>query len=187
MPLSIVILAAGQGKRMKSDLPKVLQPLAGQPLLSHVLDDREGAARRRDPRRATATAASGCKQALADEPVNWVLQAEQLGTGHAVAQAMPAIPDDHRRADPVRRRAAGASADARAAASTQCGAQVARRAHRRARRSDRLRPRRARRRRQRRAHRRAEGREHQGARDPRDQHRARWPRPRARCAAGWPR
>jgi bifunctional UDP-N-acetylglucosamine pyrophosphorylase / glucosamine-1-phosphate N-acetyltransferase len=94
MPLSIVILAAGQGKRMKSDLPKVLQPLAGQPMLAHVI--------------ATAQALGAdtihvvhghggeqVKQALASETVNWVLQAEQLGTGHAVAQAMPSIPDDH--------------------------------------------------------------------------------------------
>jgi bifunctional UDP-N-acetylglucosamine pyrophosphorylase / glucosamine-1-phosphate N-acetyltransferase len=94
MPLSIVILAAGQGKRMKSNLPKVLQPLAGHPMLAHVI--------------ATAKALHAdaihvvhghggeqVKQALASEPVNWVLQAEQLGTGHAVAQAIPAIPDDH--------------------------------------------------------------------------------------------
>ena len=94
MPLSIVILAAGQGKRMKSDLPKVLQPLAGQPLLGHVLE--------------TAKALNGeaihvvyghggdrVKEALKDEPVSWTLQAQQLGTGHAVAQAMPAIADDH--------------------------------------------------------------------------------------------
>ena len=94
MPLSIVILAAGQGKRMKSDLPKVLQPLAGQPMLSHVI--------------ATAKALHAdaihvvyghggekVKQVLASEPVTWVLQAEQLGTGHALAQAIPAIPDDH--------------------------------------------------------------------------------------------
>jgi bifunctional UDP-N-acetylglucosamine pyrophosphorylase/glucosamine-1-phosphate N-acetyltransferase len=94
MPLSIVILAAGQGKRMKSDLPKVLQPLAGRPILAHVLDA------------ATALKADAMyvvyghggeqvKAALADYPVSWVLQAQQLGTGHAVAQAMPAIPDDH--------------------------------------------------------------------------------------------
>jgi bifunctional UDP-N-acetylglucosamine pyrophosphorylase / glucosamine-1-phosphate N-acetyltransferase len=94
MPLSIVILAAGQGKRMKSDLPKVLQPLAGQPMLDHVT--------------ATAQALQAdaihvvhghggelVKNALASESVNWVLQAEQHGTGHAVAQAIPAIPDDH--------------------------------------------------------------------------------------------
>jgi bifunctional UDP-N-acetylglucosamine pyrophosphorylase/glucosamine-1-phosphate N-acetyltransferase len=94
MPLSIVILAAGQGKRMKSDLPKVLQPLAGRPLLAHVLDT------------ATALEAAAIhvvyghggervREALATYPVNWVRQEEQLGTGLAVAQAMPSIPDDH--------------------------------------------------------------------------------------------
>ena len=95
MSLSIVILAAGQGKRRKSDLPKVLQPLAGRPLLSHVLDAAKGL-------HADAThvvyghGGERVPQALSAEPVSWVLQAEQLGTGHAVAQAMPAIPDDHR-------------------------------------------------------------------------------------------
>src|SRR5690606_8490635 len=94
MPLSIVILAAGQGKRMKSDLPKVLQPLAGRPLLAHVLDTAASLS-------ADATyvvyghGGERVKAALADRPVSWVLQAEQLGTGHAVAQAMPTIPDDH--------------------------------------------------------------------------------------------
>jgi len=94
MLLSVIILAAGQGKRMRSDLPKVLQPVAGKPLLGHVL--------------ATAKALSAdavhvvyghggdqVKAAFADEAVQWALQAEQLGTGHAVAQALPAIPDDH--------------------------------------------------------------------------------------------
>ncbi len=94
MPLSIVILAAGQGKRMKSDLPKVLQPLANKPLLGHVLDT------------AKTMQADGVhvvyghggdqvKNAFASESVSWALQAEQLGTGHAVAQAMPNVPDDH--------------------------------------------------------------------------------------------
>jgi bifunctional UDP-N-acetylglucosamine pyrophosphorylase / glucosamine-1-phosphate N-acetyltransferase len=94
MPLSIVILAAGQGKRMRSDLPKVLQPLAGRPLLQHVVDC------------ARALGAAGIhvvyghggervRSALADQGLGWVLQAEQHGTGHAVMQAMPAIPDDH--------------------------------------------------------------------------------------------
>lgn len=94
MPLSIVILAAGQGKRMKSDLPKVLQPLAGKPLLAHVLQ----AAKALDAAAIHVVYGHGGEQVrevLAAEPVNWVLQAEQMGTGHAVAQAMPAIPDDH--------------------------------------------------------------------------------------------
>jgi bifunctional UDP-N-acetylglucosamine pyrophosphorylase/glucosamine-1-phosphate N-acetyltransferase len=94
MPLSIVILAAGQGKRMKSDLPKVLQSLAGRPILAHVLE----AAKALQAAAIHVVYGHGgerVREALATEPVNWVLQAEQLGTGHAVAQAMPAIPDDH--------------------------------------------------------------------------------------------
>jgi bifunctional UDP-N-acetylglucosamine pyrophosphorylase/glucosamine-1-phosphate N-acetyltransferase len=94
MPLSIVILAAGQGKRMKSDLPKVLQPLANKPLLGHVIDGAKAIG-------ATAIhvvyghGGEQVKKAFASESVTWALQAEQLGTGHAVAQAMPTIPDDH--------------------------------------------------------------------------------------------
>jgi bifunctional UDP-N-acetylglucosamine pyrophosphorylase/glucosamine-1-phosphate N-acetyltransferase len=94
-PLSVVILAAGQGKRMKSDLPKVLQPLAGRPILSHVLD----AAKSLGASAIHVVYGHGgdrVKQKLSHEPVNWVLQAEQLGTGHAVAQAITAIPDAHR-------------------------------------------------------------------------------------------
>jgi len=94
-PLSIVILAAGQGKRMRSDRPKVLQPLAGRPILAHVLDT----AKTLGAESIYVVYGHGGDQvraALADEPVHWVQQAEQLGTGHAVAQAMPAIPDHHR-------------------------------------------------------------------------------------------
>lgn len=94
MPLSIVILAAGQGKRMRSALPKVLQPLAGVPILAHVLQ----AAKALSADAIYVVYGYGgdrVKEVLAAEPVRWVLQAEQLGTGHAVAQAMPAIPDDH--------------------------------------------------------------------------------------------
>jgi bifunctional UDP-N-acetylglucosamine pyrophosphorylase / glucosamine-1-phosphate N-acetyltransferase len=94
MHLSVVILAAGQGKRMNSDLPKVLQPLAGQPLLQHVIS----AARGVDPDNIYVVYGHGGAQvqaALAQENVEWILQAEQLGTGHAVMQAMCVIPDDH--------------------------------------------------------------------------------------------
>jgi bifunctional UDP-N-acetylglucosamine pyrophosphorylase / glucosamine-1-phosphate N-acetyltransferase len=94
MHLSVVILAAGQGKRMNSDLPKVLQPLAGQPLLQHVI----GAARGVNPEHVYVVYGHGGAQvqaALAHENVEWILQAEQLGTGHAVMQAMCVIPDDH--------------------------------------------------------------------------------------------
>jgi bifunctional UDP-N-acetylglucosamine pyrophosphorylase/glucosamine-1-phosphate N-acetyltransferase len=94
MSLSVVILAAGQGKRMKSDLPKVLQPLAGKPLLGHVLDTARGL-------QAAAThvvyghGGEQVPKAFPEAGVQWVLQAEQHGTGHAVAQAMPQVPDDH--------------------------------------------------------------------------------------------
>ena len=94
MKLSVVILAAGQGKRMKSALPKVLQPLAGAPLLKHVIDT----ARRLDPAELHVVYGHGGEQvrtAMAAESVSWALQAQQLGTGHAVMQAMPSIPDDH--------------------------------------------------------------------------------------------
>jgi len=94
MPLSVVILAAGQGKRMNSDLPKVLQPLAGEPLLQHVIRT----ARALDPGNIYVVYGHGgaeVQQAFAHEDVEWVLQADQLGTGHAVMQAMCVIPDDH--------------------------------------------------------------------------------------------
>lgn len=95
MPLSVVILAAGQGKRMKSDLPKVLQPLAGRPILSHVLQAAK--ALKADAIHVVyGHGGDVVRSTLANEPVHWALQAEQLGTGHAVMQAMPAIPDDHR-------------------------------------------------------------------------------------------
>jgi bifunctional UDP-N-acetylglucosamine pyrophosphorylase / glucosamine-1-phosphate N-acetyltransferase len=94
MPLSVVILAAGQGKRMNSDLPKVLQPLAGRPLLQHVI----GTALELEPSNLYVVYGHGGAQvqaALPHEPVEWILQANQLGTGHAVMQAMCVIPDDH--------------------------------------------------------------------------------------------
>jgi bifunctional UDP-N-acetylglucosamine pyrophosphorylase/glucosamine-1-phosphate N-acetyltransferase len=93
-PFSIVILAAGQGKRMKSALPKVLQPLAGRPLLKHVIDT----ARSLEPAAIHVVYGHGgdqVREALKDEPVSWVLQTERLGTGHAVMQAMPGVPNDH--------------------------------------------------------------------------------------------
>jgi bifunctional UDP-N-acetylglucosamine pyrophosphorylase/glucosamine-1-phosphate N-acetyltransferase len=91
-PLSIVILAAGQGKRMKSALPKVLQPLAGRSLLKHVIDT----ARLLEPVHVVyGHGGDQVRDALKDEPVSWVLQAERLGTGHAVMQAMPSVPNDH--------------------------------------------------------------------------------------------
>jgi len=94
MQLSVVILAAGQGKRMNSDLPKVLQPLAGQPLLKHVIRTAHAL----DPQKIYVVYGHGgarVQAALHHEHVDWILQADQLGTGHAVMQAMSVIPDDH--------------------------------------------------------------------------------------------
>jgi bifunctional UDP-N-acetylglucosamine pyrophosphorylase/glucosamine-1-phosphate N-acetyltransferase len=94
MPLSVVILAAGQGKRMKSDLPKVLQPVAGRPMLDHVIR----CAAELSPEAIHVVYGHGgerVREALSAAPVAWVLQAEQHGTGHALMQAAPAIPDDH--------------------------------------------------------------------------------------------
>ncbi len=94
MPLSVVILAAGQGKRMASDLPKVLQPLAGRPLLAHVIES----ARTLRPDAIHVVHGHGAERvraAFPDPDIRWVLQPEQKGTGHAVAQAMPGVPDAH--------------------------------------------------------------------------------------------
>jgi bifunctional UDP-N-acetylglucosamine pyrophosphorylase/glucosamine-1-phosphate N-acetyltransferase len=94
MPLSVVILAAGQGKRMASDLPKVLQPLAGRPLLDHVV----ATARALQPDAIHVVHGQGSERvraAIAGGDVRWALQAEQKGTGHAVQQAMPGVPDGH--------------------------------------------------------------------------------------------
>lgn len=97
-PIHVVILAAGQGTRMKSALPKVLHPVAGKPMLGHVLDT------------AQALGAGACHVVLGhgseqvlqwfdrayapEVRVHWALQAQQLGTAHAVLQALPPIPDD---------------------------------------------------------------------------------------------
>ncbi|TAK56032.1 MAG: UDP-N-acetylglucosamine diphosphorylase/glucosamine-1-phosphate N-acetyltransferase [Gammaproteobacteria bacterium] len=92
--MSIVILAAGQGKRMRSYLPKVLQPLAGRPLLAHVV----ATARQLHPAAIHIVHGHGGDQvraALPDADLAWALQAEQLGTGHALMQALPGIPDGH--------------------------------------------------------------------------------------------
>ena len=93
MPLEIVVLAAGQGKRMRSDLPKILHPLAGRPLLAHVL----ASARALGPRNIVVVHGHGAEKvraAFAGETLQWALQGEQLGTGHAVQQAMPLISAD---------------------------------------------------------------------------------------------
>jgi bifunctional UDP-N-acetylglucosamine pyrophosphorylase/glucosamine-1-phosphate N-acetyltransferase len=86
--LQVVILAAGQGKRMRSDLPKVLQPLAGRPLLAHVLDT----ARQLSPAHLCVVVGHGgsvVRDRLAAPDIAWAEQSPQLGTGHAVMQALP--------------------------------------------------------------------------------------------------
>ncbi|MBK3759642.1 bifunctional UDP-N-acetylglucosamine diphosphorylase/glucosamine-1-phosphate N-acetyltransferase GlmU [Stutzerimonas frequens] len=88
MSLDIVILAAGQGTRMRSALPKVLHPVAGQSMLGHVIST----ARALQPRSIQVVIGHGAEQVrqrLVGDDLNYVVQAEQLGTGHAVAQALP--------------------------------------------------------------------------------------------------
>ena len=91
MKLGVVILAAGQGTRMKSALPKVLHRLSGKTLLGHVID----CARSLSPEEIVVVYGHGGEQvpqAFADQPdLRWAEQAQQLGTGHAVQQAMPLL------------------------------------------------------------------------------------------------
>lgn len=90
MSIDVVVLAAGQGSRMKSSLPKVLHPIGGKPMVQHVLDR----ARQLGDINTHVVIGHGAQQlqeALAGQPITFALQAEQLGTGHAVAQAMPGI------------------------------------------------------------------------------------------------
>ena len=91
--MSVVILAAGKGTRMYSDLPKVLHPLAGKPMVQHVID----AAMKLGAQNVHLVYGHGgelLKKTLTDSALNWVLQAEQLGTGHAMQQAAPHFADD---------------------------------------------------------------------------------------------
>ena len=92
-PLHVVILAAGEGKRMKSARPKVLQRIAGRPMLWHVIE----AARALAPAGIHVVHGHGGEQVRAafehQADIVWAEQAEQLGTGHAVRQAMPEVPD----------------------------------------------------------------------------------------------
>ena len=87
--MNIVILAAGMGKRMNSRLPKVLQPLAGKPMLRHVVEK----ARQLNPSRLIVVIGHGAdavRNAFAGEAdITFVMQEKQLGTGHALMQALP--------------------------------------------------------------------------------------------------
>lgn len=93
MNLATVILAAGKGTRMKSKLPKVLHPIAGRPMVQHVVD----AADALSPANTVVIyghAGETVKAAVTGRHLRWVEQAEQLGTGHAVAQALPYLEED---------------------------------------------------------------------------------------------
>ena len=85
MPLSIIILAAGQGKRMQSSRAKVIHPVAGKPMLQHVVDTSQGLG----PDQIIVVVghqSSQVREAMKDRGLNFVEQAEQKGTGHAVQQ-----------------------------------------------------------------------------------------------------
>ncbi|MDH5445468.1 MAG: bifunctional UDP-N-acetylglucosamine diphosphorylase/glucosamine-1-phosphate N-acetyltransferase GlmU [Gammaproteobacteria bacterium] len=91
--MNVIILAAGQGTRMKSSLPKVLHPLGGTPLLGHVIK----AANTLTPAKLIVVYGHGGQQVqetINNDSISWVEQAEQLGTGHAVNQAMPEVDED---------------------------------------------------------------------------------------------
>lgn len=93
MNLEVVILAAGKGTRMRSKMPKVMHTLAGRPLLAHVID----AANALNPKAIHIVVGFGADQVegyFSEASVSWVEQTEQLGTGHAVLQALPGIADD---------------------------------------------------------------------------------------------
>ena len=95
MNLEIIILAAGQGTRMRSSLPKVLHTIAGRPMLAHAIDT----ARALHPARLHVVIGHGAdtvKEAIAGDDLCWVIQEQQLGTGHAVMQALPGVSGDSR-------------------------------------------------------------------------------------------
>ena len=93
MSLEVVILAAGQGTRMKSSLPKVLHTVAGRPMLQHVIESAQALS----PLACHVVVGHGgdtVREQLEQPGVRWVEQTEQLGTGHAVLQALPELADD---------------------------------------------------------------------------------------------
>ena len=93
MSLNVVILAAGKGTRMRSDLPKVLHPIADKSMVQHVIDTANGMGAKAI-QLVYGYGADKLKSVLGEQPLNWVLQSEQLGTGHAVDQASSHINDD---------------------------------------------------------------------------------------------
>lgn len=93
MALNVVILAAGKGTRMRSDLPKVLHPIAHKSMVQHVIDTAHNVGSD-TIQLVYGYGADKLQASLGEQQLNWVLQAEQLGTGHAVAQANDNINDD---------------------------------------------------------------------------------------------
>ncbi len=93
MDFDVIILAAGQGTRMRSARPKVLHNLAGKPLLGHVIDTAS-ALGARQIHTVIGHGADQVRECLGDAPCRWALQEQQRGTGHAVAQAMPGVAGD---------------------------------------------------------------------------------------------
>ena len=94
MSFTVVILAAGQGNRMKSDIPKVLHPIAGESMLGYVID----AVRQLEPEKINIVhgfKGEQLKDKYNSSDLSWSHKSEQLGTGHALVQAIPSIPDDH--------------------------------------------------------------------------------------------
>ena len=94
MTLAVIVLAAGQGTRMRSNIPKVLHPLAGKPLLEHVID----AVSILRPEECIVVVGHGAEQVqdtIANSQLTWVVQEKQLGTGHAVQTAMPLVTADN--------------------------------------------------------------------------------------------
>ncbi|MBN4055404.1 bifunctional UDP-N-acetylglucosamine diphosphorylase/glucosamine-1-phosphate N-acetyltransferase GlmU [bacterium AH-315-K03] len=90
MAVEVIILAAGQGTRMRSNLPKVLHPIAGKPMLTHVIDSSKqlGA---KSIHVVIGHGAEQVQEQHCNDDIQWVIQKEQLGTGHAVAQALPSV------------------------------------------------------------------------------------------------
>lgn len=93
MNLTVCILAAGQGKRMHSDRPKVLHEIGGKPLVGHVIDTAR-ALSTHEPIVVFGHGGEQLQAAFADSSITWIEQREQLGTGHAVGEALEAIPRD---------------------------------------------------------------------------------------------
>ncbi|MCF8998340.1 bifunctional UDP-N-acetylglucosamine diphosphorylase/glucosamine-1-phosphate N-acetyltransferase GlmU [Acinetobacter nectaris] len=93
MSTTVIILAAGKGTRMRSQLPKVLQPLAGKPLLGHVIQTSKQLQAQRIIT-IFGHGGSTVQETFKQENIEWVEQAEQLGTGHAVQMTLPVLPHD---------------------------------------------------------------------------------------------